>query len=322
LPLETKSYYRNFKAAIAVADHAKRKIHAADFWLIAGAAMRAALASESGRRTARQILKNELVVADAQEAALLLCVAPAVVKIHALLLRPVPALTQELLHSLGVIRDDLALCEPAAAPYVAVIAMNRLARPWDALQLPRHSPDLVGDIIASDIQLAANAVRGAHRSDFDVDALLDNIARFALYYGGIVENGDRLRTSKLVHLLSRERAALAETMDGFIRHAPSILAEALRRPDSERVERALRTVRLVMGCKPFEIVLGVSVSEVEDVMCRMLLSHNEHLFERNAWNGGPAGFATSVKLTSALFGVEHGEFLRRRGGAAFDAHVG
>ena len=319
LPLETKSYYRAFKAAIAVADHAKGKSHAADFWPIAGAAMRAALASESGRRTARQILKSELVVADAQEATLLLCVAPAVVKIRELLVPPVPVLTRELLNALRVIGDDLALCEPGAAHYVAVIAMNQLARPWDALQLPLSN--LAGDIIFNDIQMVAGAARGARHPDFDVDALLDNITRFTWYYGGIVENSDRLRTSKLVHLVSRERAALAETVNRYMRHAPSILAEALRRPDSERVERALRTVRLVMGCKPFEIALGASVSEAEDVMCRMLLSHNEHLFERNAWNGGQARIATSVKLTSALFGADHGEFLRRRGGAAFDAHV-
>jgi hypothetical protein len=162
-------------------------------------------------------------------------------------------------------------------------------------------------------------VRSARHPDFDVDVLLDNIAHFMSFYHGILERSGTLGDNKLRRLLSRERAALAETVDGFMRHAPSILAEALRRPDSEKVERALRTVRLVMGCKPFAVALGASVSEAEDAMCRMLLSHNEHLFERNA--GGPGGFATSVKLTSALFGVEHGEFLRRRGGNAFDARV-
>jgi hypothetical protein len=215
----------------------------------------------------------------------------------------------------------LAICEPGAAPYVAVIALNRLARPWEVLQLPQHSPDLVGDIILNDIQMVAGAVRGARHPDFDVDVLLDNIAHFMSFYHGILERDDTLGDSKLRRVLSRERAALAETVDRFMRHAPSILAEALRRPDAERVELALRTVRLVMGCKPFEIALDTSVGETVDVMCRMLLSHNEHLFERNTGNRGPAGFATSVKLTSALFGVEHGEFLRRRGGAAFDAHV-
>lgn len=320
LPLETKFYCCNFKSAIAAADHAKGKIHAADFWRVAGAAMRAALASESGRRTARQILKSELVLADAQEAALMLCIAPAVVRIRELLVRPVPALTEELLNSLRNIHDDLAISEPGAAPYVAVIAMNRLARPWEVLQLSRRPPDLVGDIIFSDIQMVASAVRCARHPDFDVDLLLDNIAHFTSFHSGILGD-DALCDDKLRRLLSREGAALAETVDGFMRRAPSILAEALRRPDAEKVEQALRTVRLVMGRKPFANVLGPSVSEAEDAMCRMLLSHNECLFERNAVRRGPAGFAASVKLTSALLGVEHGEFLRRRGSAALGAQV-
>jgi hypothetical protein len=172
--------------------------------------------------------------------------------------------------------------------------------------------DLVGDIMFGEIQRHADAVRGTRHSDFDVDLLLDNIEHFTWFYSGIAGRHDSQRGDKLARLLLRERAALAETVGGLMRRAPSILAEALRHPDADQVNRALRYVRLVRGCKPFEVALGASVSEVEDVMCRMLLSHNEHLFERNAGSSGPTEFAASVKLTSALFGAEHGEFLRRR----------
>jgi hypothetical protein len=323
LPLEIKSYCRNFKAAIAGADHAKAKAHAADVCPVSGSAMRAALASESGRRTARQVLKSEVVLADAQEVALMLRIAPTVVTIHELLVRPVSALTEETLRSLRAIHDDLALSEPGAAPYVAVVAMNRLARPWDALQLARNTPDLVCEIIASDIQMVASAVRAAHRSNFDVDALLDNIAYFTAFHDGIFARNDVSGDGKLRRLLLRERAAFAEAINGFMRRAPAAMAVALQRSNADNVELALRTVRLVKGCRPFANIgfLGASIRQADEVMCRMLLSHNEYLFERNAWHRGPAEFATSVKITSALFGVEHGDFLRRRGRAALGAEV-
>jgi hypothetical protein len=140
LPLETRIYCRDFKSASAAGDHARCKALAANFWPIAGAAMHSALAGESSRRAARQVMKSELVLADAQEAALLLAIAPAVMKIQEILIKPVPMLTDEQLCSLCVIRDDLGVSNPNAAPYVALIAMNRLARPPEALKLTDTLP--------------------------------------------------------------------------------------------------------------------------------------------------------------------------------------
>jgi hypothetical protein len=313
LPFETKSYCRNFKSAIVAADHAMGKAHAAEFWRIAAAAMRMALASESGRKAARQVLKSELVIADAEEVALLLASAPTIMTVRELMVRPVPELTDEMRHSLHTIDENLVIAEPEVAPYIGVIAMNRLARPWEALKLRRHAADLVGEIIFGDIERYSSTVRGAHHRDFDVDALLDSIARFATFYDGIVEQDDDVRNSKLRRHLSRERATLGGAADGFMRRAPGALAEALRRPEVEKVELALRHLRLVAACKPFANVLGASVGQAEEVMCRMLLSHNEHLIRaRNSRHDGRDLFATAVKFTSILFGTEHGEFLRRR----------
>lgn len=137
LPLETSDYCRNFKAAIAVADHAGGKVIAASFWPLAAKAMRAALTNDAGRSTARRILANDLVIADAEEAALLLGIAPAVMAIQDILPKPTPVLTDELLSALRAIHDGLIRTAPDAAPYVAVIAMNRLAHPWEAFKLMR-----------------------------------------------------------------------------------------------------------------------------------------------------------------------------------------
>src|SRR5579864_980895 len=314
LPLETSSYCRAFKSAIAAGDHEQAKAHAADFWRIAGAALRAALACESGCSAARQVVKNELILADAEEVARMLSIAPAVMTIRDLMVRPVPVLTGELQLSLRKLHDGLVMSAPEAADYVAVLAMSRLARPWEALNLLWHTPDLVREIICDDIKRYAGAVREARHPDFDVDALLDNIAHFTALYNGIFER-DTPGDSELRRLLARERAMLALALEGFTQRAPQALAGALREPVPEKAELALRYLHLVVGCKSFAAAgfLGASVRQAEEVMCRMLLRHNENLFaERNAGNSPRVGCATAVKLSSVLFGIEHGEFLRRR----------
>lgn len=129
LPLETKIYCRAFKSAIVAADHAAGKAHAANFWAIAADAMHAALADQAGRSAARRILRDDLVLADAEEIALLLGVAPAIVSIQETLARATPELTDEHLQALRAIHDRLLESDPDAAPYVALIARNRIALP-------------------------------------------------------------------------------------------------------------------------------------------------------------------------------------------------
>ena len=140
LPLETKIYCRNFKSAIVSADHAASKAHAANFWAIAAEAMRCALASEAGRSAARRMLRDDLVFADAEEVALLLGVAPAIMSIQETLVRSTLELTEEHLRALRAIRNRLIETVPEAAPYVALIAMNRVAHPRDLslmLEVPK-----------------------------------------------------------------------------------------------------------------------------------------------------------------------------------------
>jgi hypothetical protein len=327
LPLETRNYCRNFKSAIAAANHADSKAQAASFWQVAADAMRDALGSEAERGVARRVLNGELVLADAEEAALMLSIGPAVMSIHEALVRPVPLLTDELLKVLRTIHDRLSETTPDAAPYVAVIAMNRLARPWEALKL--HDKDLVGEIILGDLEMYANAVRAAKHPDFDEDRLIDNISHFTQLSSGI--GVDMRRDGKWGQRLTNDRAALAQMMDNFMQRAPKELAAALlvrnRLPDSDKTERALRYARLVVGCKPFAAAgsFGASVRQAEAEMGNLLRCCNEALVkELRAIHPArralvEAQLETAVKLSAALFSVEEAEFLRRRGRAARNA---
>lgn len=357
LPEETSTYSREFKSLIVVGKHAEARARAEAFWPVAAKAIRTALASEVGRKAARSALGGELVLADVEEAALLLSVAPIVVEIQEKLIRPVPELTDELLWTLRGIYDRTIETAPDAAPYVAVIAMHRLARPWEALKLPmaiaRKSQDtlisstdmgLVGEIIFGDIETYCQAVRDAKHPDFDADMLVENISHFTTLSSGIVKGIELRRDGKWGQRLMKDRAALAEVMDGFMQRAPKELAAALplqkssfsggakvpdfsRPVDFEKIERAQRYVQLVVGCKPFAVAgsFGASVKKAEEEMCQMLRNYNEEVVRE--LRGADATKRTVVesqlenvvRFTSILFSAEEAELLRRRGRAALGA---
>ena len=353
LPEETRAYSRDFKSAIVSNRAGDAKARAEAYWPLAAGALRDALCSDARRKDARVPLTSELVVADAEEAALLLGVGGSVVKIQETLPRPVAVLTDELLWALRAIYDGLIETNPDAAPYVAVIAMNRLARPWEALKLPlsisRQTQDtlisstdmgLVGEIIFGDIESYCKAVRDAKHPNFDADALVENISHFTSLSSGIVKGIEMRRDGKWGQRLMKDRAALAEVMDGFMERAPKELAGALpyqksltgghkaadfsRAVDQEKLDRALRYARLVMGCKPFAAAgsFGASVKKAEEDMCQLLRSYNEDVVKELRTTDAQrravveSQFENSVKLTAILFSEEEAELLRRRGRAA------
>jgi len=359
LPDETRTYSQEFKAATVAGKHADARACAEAFWPIAAAALRAAWSSEAGGKAAAAALGGELVLADVKEAALLLSAGRVVGEIQERLAPPVPVLSEDLLWELRGFYDRLIESAPDAAPYVAVIAMNRLARPWEALKLPllisRQTQDtlisstdmgLAGEIIFGDIENYARVVREARHPDFDVDALVENVSRFTSLSSGIVKGIEMRRDGKWGQRLMKDRAALAEVMDGFMERAPKELSAALplqksgfsggpkyadfsRPVDAEKIDRALRYARLVVGCKPFAIAgsFGASVKKAEEDLCQMLRSYNEDVVKElrgpDEKKRAVAGsqFANMVGLTAVLFSQEEAELLRRRGRAALGAQA-
>ena len=73
---------------------------------------------------------------DIAEMALLLSAGDTIEQLRTLLPAPVPSFHEQLLWQVREIYDRLATARPDVAPYVAVIVMNRLVRPWEALRLP------------------------------------------------------------------------------------------------------------------------------------------------------------------------------------------
>jgi hypothetical protein len=356
LPDQTRDYIREFKALVLAGRHADAQARATAFWPVAAAALHEHLAADP--KTARTTLGSDLVAADAAEMALLLAVGSDVGEIQKILPRLVPAMTEDLLHRLRPIYDRLAATTADAAPYVAVIAMHRLARPWEALKLPllisRQTQDtliastdmgLVGEIIFGDIENYGNVVRAARHPNFDDAALLDALARFTTLSSGIVKGIDMRRDGKWGQRLMKDRAALAEVMDGFMERAPKELTAALpfqksgtfgggpkiadfsRAIDADKTERGLRYARLVAGCRNLASAASFNATQkkADEEMSHLLRSYNEDVVKELRIAEAPrravveSQFEVVCALTAILYSEEEADLLRRRGKAALQA---
>jgi hypothetical protein len=357
-PEESRRYAADFRGYVLSGKHSEAQDRAAAFWPVAARAIRDTLGDAARAKAARTVLGGDLVVADAAEMALLLAVGDDVAQIQRLLPKALASLSEDHLWSLREIYGRLVANAPDAAPYVAVIAMHRLAKPWEALKLPlnisRQTQDtlisltdmgLVGEIIFGDIEAYCAAVHGARHPNFDVDALIENLSRFTMLSSGIVKGIEMRRDGKWGQRLLRDRAALADVMDGFMERAPKELASALplqkgslvgakladfSRPiDAEKVERARRYALLVAGCQPLAAAasFGASAKEAYEDMRQLLRAYNEDVVKELRTAPEPrraiveSQFDFVSGLTATLFSDEEADFLRRRGKAALQAAI-
>ena len=323
------------------------------FWTFAAKQIREAIAAD--RKAVRAALQSDLVLADAEEMALLLSAGLEIAKIQTLLVKPVPQLTEELLHDLRDIHDRVAATVPDAASYVACVAMNRLAHPCEALKLPqlvtRQTQDtlisstdmgLVGDVLFADIEFHGSAVRTTRHPTFDPDVLIGHLAHFVELSSNITKEIDMRRDGKWGKRLLADRAAVAETMEGLMEHAPKEVfamlpvqksgsygggpkcADLSKAVDDEKAQRGLRYARLVAGCAPHAATGSFAAVQKDamDAITVHLLGYNEDIIremrappdERH-----PAverQFELAAEMTALIFSPEEADLLRRRGRAA------
>ncbi len=356
IPEEASGYARESRSLVLSGRHDQATTYAAGFWTYAAKAMREAIAKD--RKAARIALQGDVGVADAEEMALLLSAGSSVMEIQRLLEKPAMDLAEPMLCKLRDIHAELTATTPDAAPYVAVIAMNRLLHPWQALKLPqfitRQTKDtliantdmgLVGELLLADIEMHGNAVRATRHPVFDPKSLIDHLAQFAELSSCIVREMDIRRDGKWGKRLLADRAAVAEAMENLMEHAPKEIAAMLptlktgsygggpkvpdftKPVDDEKADRGLRYAKLLTGSE-FYAAMGSFAAAQKDAMeqaCLHLRSYNEDLIKE--MRGADAArrtvaerqYGLAVELTAILFSAEEAEFLRRRGKAALAA---
>jgi hypothetical protein len=347
MPEETLLYCTQTKAMIVAERSQDALERAGEFWTLASATLTAALAEP---KTARTALGGDMAAADAAEVALLLAAAPTVMKIHALLPLPVP-MTDELLWHLRSIYDELVAELPDIAPYIPVVAMSRLLRPWEGLRLPlsiaRQHGDtlisktdmgLVGEILFARLDFLQGEIVSARHPLFDADRLTAQTRQFAELSGAIVKEIEVRRDGEWGQRLLKDRAVVGEAMNKFMERAPKEMAAALpthrgpgkaadfsRMADAEKREMALRYAKLVKGSRNFAAgaCFGATQKDAYEELSATLRRYNEDLVREMRAPDHPgmieAQLQFAAELTTVLFSEEEAELLRRRGRAALGA---
>ncbi|HEY8950126.1 MAG TPA: hypothetical protein VIM56_14675 [Rhizomicrobium sp.] len=346
------------KTSLLAGNTAEMMSHASQFWSVASKAMLDALSSERSRKAVRVILEDDLIVADAREMALLLSIGSDVIELQEKLPRPLPSLTDEYVWKLRDIYDRLAVSAPEAAPYVAVLAMQRLERPWEALKLPmnvtRQTQDtlmsstdmgLVGEILFGDIEYYTAMIRAVRPNHFDADALVGYLIGFTTLSTGMVKAIEMRRDGKWGQRLLSDRATVGEAMDGFMERAAKEVSHALptiksgsyaggprvpdlaHHADPEKSDRALAYARLVAGCRSFAgaASFGATNKEALDEISMMLKSYTEDLLKElrtvtgEKRTNAEAYLHLAAEIAALVFSQEESDLLRRRAKAALPA---
>lgn len=349
LPGETIKYIADTKALALSQNNEDAIARAMAFWPLAGAAMAERLEDADTRKALAKTLGDSMAVEDADEMALLLGAGEALEKLEMVLPKPTPALNEELLWALRAVYDELVVSHPDVAPYVAVITMNRLNRPWEALRLPmmisrkndetlisKTDMGLVGEILFARMDGLKLSIQATRHPLFDADLLMEEVKTFADLSSHIVKEIELKRQGEWGKRLLGERVMIGKVMEGFMDRAPREVAAALpmhkatgadfTRPiGAEKQEMALRYARMVAGCRKFAAAASFAAKQKDifDELCALLKRYNEDLIralKADASNIAATGqFEFCAQLTSTLFSEGEAELLRRRGRAALAA---
>jgi hypothetical protein len=346
LPDATQSFIADAKALIMARKYDQARTRAAAFWELAGPTLQAAAAKPN----ARTALGDALIAADAEEMALLLRAGPDMLRVQALLPRPVASFNEDTIWELRAIYDQLMARLPEASAYVAVVTMNRLARPWEALRLPMHicrqnndtmisktDMGLVGEIIFARMEGLRDAILATRHPMFQPDTLLSQVLHFTEMSSAIVKEIEIKRDGEWGQRLLKDRAQTGDVMDAFMERALKEISTALplqrgtgaaadfSRPlDDEKRDLALRYARLVTGSRNFAAAGSFAAKQkqahedigaylrryIEDVVKE--LKSNQPA--RRALVEGYFQFC--VELAGLLFSEKEAELLQRRGKAA------
>ncbi len=361
LPAQTAAFVGDARTAIAADDlqAAYRLAHA--YWPIAAQVLEN-LAGESPRADLRAKLAGKSVAPsiyeDALEIALMLRAGQGLVDVQTKLPRGAATLSDDVLWQLRATYEQLLATVPDAAPYVAVITMARLAKPWEALRLPllitRKNEDtllaatdmgLVGEILLHTISDHADAIYKIHQPDFDVDEVLRHLSRFTELSHAVTKEIDIRRDGRWGQSLMKDRSKVSDGMEALLKRATKEMLAALpmqksgaygagprdadvsHQPDMARISRAMRYARLLAGSKDFASRAGFTAHQgaAQEEVERELRLYIEKIVDQvNHATGPHLGHAQAyaectADLAAILFSLEEGDHLRRRVRAAVAA---
>jgi len=323
----------------------------AELWAESAAALKAALSGEKKQATAAKKLGGVAAMEDAQEMALLLGGAPRIAELQTRLPKPIGNLTEDDLAFLRDIFDRLSESDADLAPYVALIILGRLERPWEALRLvaalSRKTTDtlisntdlgIVGELLFSDLDMHVRRIQAVHPPDFDPEPLVSSLAGFTELSSGMVKELAIRRDGKWGQRLAKDRGAVAQVLEDLLERAPKEIIGGLptakvgsfakgpkpldlsRVPDPDRVAKAMRYAQLMVHSRPFAVAaaFNAKLTEAFDQTAASLRTYGEDILRElraapaEKRTNVDAHFAVVLQLCTLVLGQEETDFLRRR----------
>lgn len=350
LAQEMAEYIASFKAAVTAEDTETCDQLAAGLWQLSGQAISAALAA--GPDALHPALHNDAALAeDAREIALLLLGGRFVSEVRTQFPIPAPAPDEEKMIAFKAIYNRAADAMPDLAPYLPVVAMGRLEKPWQALRLvgwvtnrrketmlAATDMGLAGELLFGRMEDALSIIRGMTQTDFDPDTLIDSLTEFTLLSGAIPKEIDILRSGAWGKRLLANRATISAIMEGYMERALQEIAAAIplksssigvqtlvphfgRAIDDKVISRACRYAKLLAGCRylagPAAFV--VKYTEASNAAVDMLCFYNEAMLGELRDPQWPdrvqveRQFATAMEISRHLLGAEEASLFHRRG---------
>lgn len=346
LPDQAQSYFQTAKAQILAGKLLEAQITARQFGRQAGQAMREALSTGPGLAAAKRKLKPD-EIADAGEMALLLIESEEIAKIQDRVPKPLPHLSEEILWQLRESYDALIARNPDVAPFVAVVAMNRLKRPCEALRLPlmicrqtgdalisRTDMGLVGEILFARMDAFKAQIMAVRHPAFEVETLLAAVQGFAELSSAVVKEIEMRRDGEWGQRLLKDRAAVGQVMDGLmdrsIKEFAAVLpmqkgtADFSRPANAERRALALDYSRLVAGTRDSAAAACFAAKQkrAAEELCNHLRRYIDDAVREIRASGGEkratieSQLQYCAELAAILFSEEDADLIRRRARAA------
>jgi hypothetical protein len=351
MPLRHRELNETLREAILHGREDDIQEKVSELWAEASAALAPALAGEKKKGIAARKLGGVAAAEDAEEIALLLNRGLEIDELQKRLPKPIFNLTDDDTVYLRSLFDRMSDVAPEFAPYIPLIVMGRLERPWEAMRLAgalsRRSDDTVisntdmgtvGELLFSDLDGFVKNIQSARPMDFDAQAMVANLAAFAELSSGMVKEIGIRRDGKWGQRLAKDRSAVAQVVEGFLERAPREILAALassrmggfgrspkpldlsRPPDAERVAKAMRYAHLMVHSRPFAVAAAfhAKLAETIDETAVALRSYGEDLL-REVRAAVPetracleAHLSVFLDVCALVLGEEETEILRRR----------
>jgi hypothetical protein len=276
--------------------------------------------------------------------------------LRGLLPKRIDTLTEQHTTFVRDIYDQLSARKSDLSPYVGLLVLARLKRPWEALRLAgivsRRTNDalfsasdmgIVGDVLLADMENLALDIASVRPDSIDPDVLLTKLDRFVQMSGGLVREIGVKREGKWGQRLIKIRQLASDAMDTLVVRAPREITAALpvqrlgafggrgprrpdlsRDPDPVRVERALTWGRLLAGSTPYAGggAFYAAHKDAFEEVSQFLRAYAESMMtelktiEFDKRPRAQAYQAHAEALSDVILGLEETEQIRRRAASA------